>query len=79
MGSSAIRSSTVQTVCASPASVVLHEMDDNGIWVQDEVLHKELARLAKQPGIPDFLKRNPLVFLPLCRVEWIMVAASDAH
>jgi hypothetical protein len=59
-----------------PQSVRVKEWTDAGVWIQSETLHIELAQLAGEKGIPGFLKRNPLVFLPFHRVEWVMAPAS---
>lgn len=61
------------------ASPVVKSWEESGIWVEDETLHKELALRAKQQGVPDFLGRNPLIFLPLHRIDWVMLAEKDSH
>jgi hypothetical protein len=58
-----------------PASLIVKEWTATGIWVQSEDLHLELAQLANEQGIPGFLEKNPVIFLPHHRIEWVMVAA----
>ena len=51
-----------------------------GIWLLNKTLALELAKLAKEPGIPGFLSNNPAVFLPFSRLEWIMAPGEHiAH
>ena len=59
-----------------PVSLFVKEWTAAGIWVQSDDLHLELAQLANQPGIPGFLEKNPVIFLPHQRIEWIMAAAK---
>lgn len=47
-----------------------------GIWVQSDTLHLELAQQADEQGIPAFLEKDPVIFLPHHRIEWLMVAAK---
>ena len=59
-----------------PASLIVKEWTATGVWVQSDDLHVELAQLANEPGIPEFLEKNPVIFLPHHRIEWVMVAAK---
>jgi len=56
----------------SPKYVWLKEWSKDGIWVQSQTLHAELAMLTEEKGIPEFLGRNPIIFLPHQRLEWLM-------
>jgi hypothetical protein len=62
-----------------PKPVNVKSWTDRGIWLQSETLHNELAILAKEPAVAGFLGRNPLIFLPLHRLEWVMVAEKETH
>ena len=59
-----------------PVSLFVKEWTAVGVWVQSETLHFELAQLANEQGIPEFLEKNPVIFLPHHRIEWVMVAAK---
>jgi len=48
-----------------------------GIWVQAQTLHLELAKAAGELGIPGFLDKNPVIFVPAIRLEWLMAAAKS--
>ena len=60
----------------SPVSLFIKEWTAAGIWVQSDTLHLELAQQADEQGIPGFLEKNPLIFLPHHRVEWVMATAK---
>jgi hypothetical protein len=59
-----------------PVSLVIKEWTAAGIWVQSDDLHLELAQLANEQGIPGFLEKNPVIFLPHHRIEWVMATAK---
>jgi len=59
-----------------PVSLFVKEWTAAGIWVQSDTLHLELAQQADQQGIPGFLEKNPVIFLPHYRIEWMMAAAK---
>jgi hypothetical protein len=59
-----------------PVSLIVKEWTAAGIWVQSEDLHLELAQRANEQGIPGFLEKNPVIFLPHQGIEWIMAAAK---
>ena len=59
-----------------PVSLFIKEWTAAGIWVQSDTLHLELAQQADEQGIPGFLEKNPLIFLPHHRVEWVMATAK---
>jgi hypothetical protein len=62
-----------------PKPVRLKSWTERGVWLQDDALHKELAVLAKEPAVAGFLGRNPLIFLPMHRLEWMMVDEKETH
>ena len=57
-----------------PVSLFVKDWTAAGIWVQSEDLHLELAQLADEQGMPGFLEKNPVIFLPHHRIEWVMVS-----
>jgi hypothetical protein len=59
-----------------PVSLLIKEWTAAGIWVQSDTLHLELAKQADEQGIPGFLEKNPVIFLPHHRIEWIMAKAK---
>ena len=59
-----------------PVSLFIKEWTAAGIWVQSDTLHLELAPQADEQGIPAFLEKDPVIFLPHHRIEWLMVAAK---
>jgi hypothetical protein len=59
-----------------PVCLFIKEWTAAGIWVQSEDLHLELAQLANEQGMPGFLEKNPVIFLPHHRIEWVMVTAK---
>ena len=54
----------------------LSSVEEDGIWVQHAGLISELKNLAKHEGMPIFLGKNPAVFVPFARLEWMMVAGE---
>jgi hypothetical protein len=59
-----------------PVSLFVKEWTAAGVWVQSDTLHLELAQQADEQGIPGFLEKNPVIFLPHHRIEWMMAAAK---
>lgn len=60
----------------SPVSLLVKEWTAAGVWVQSDTIHLELAQQADEQGLPEFLEKNPVIFLPHRRIEWVMVAAK---
>jgi hypothetical protein len=59
-----------------PVSLIVKEWTAAGVWVQSDALHLELAQQADEQGIPGFLEKNPVIFLPHHRIEWMMATAK---
>jgi hypothetical protein len=59
-----------------PVCLFIKEWTAAGIWVQSEDLHLELSQLANEQAIPEFLEKNPVIFLPHHRIEWMMATAK---
>jgi hypothetical protein len=59
-----------------PVSLIVKEWTAAGIWVQSDSLDLELAQQADEEGIPGFLEKNPVIFLPHHRIEWLMATAK---
>ncbi len=63
---------------AKPVIARITKSTTDGIWLQSDTLHMELALAVKQPGVPGFVSKAPRIFLPLHQIEWMMVPAEKA-
>lgn len=60
-----------------PVPLTLLGEDERGIWFQNNSIAQEL--IGEKRNMPPMLNGKPTLFVPLSRIEWLMVPGTDGH